>query len=371
VFVDDAVICQEAFMESLANQNSGVSRVFRARHAMVAAIVLAISTAPAFAQSTGLVTITPLGSHANELCRNDRALLFEDATGVRILYDPGRTVDEGDPRLGTVHVMLLSHAHTDHIGDARPNRSAPGTCATPAAGAANPDTNFVSIAASKGAAVFAAGELNSYLGRKIQALRGSATPGCPESGLESVTTVPTPSVCVASLRPGGSRSVTRSGAGAAVRIAAVQALHSNGINPNFIETPGVAPGLTGYGGGEAGFVIRFTNGLVVYLTGDSGMFGDMETIIARYYKPNLVVLNMSDTVTLGPDEASFTIKHLVRPTSVMPTHVNEQATSGGAIRSGTRVERFAALVQPFAEVVVPISDVPRQFDGEGRCVRCQ
>src|SRR5438874_8995312 len=92
--------------------------------------------------STGLVKITPLGTHSGELCRNDRALLFEDPAGVRILYDPGRTVDEADTRLGDVHVMLLSHAHTDHVGDVRPNTSAPRTCAVPASGAANPNTNF-------------------------------------------------------------------------------------------------------------------------------------------------------------------------------------------------------------------------------------
>ena len=31
------------------------------------------------------VRITPLGSHAGELCSRDRATLFEDPTGVRIL----------------------------------------------------------------------------------------------------------------------------------------------------------------------------------------------------------------------------------------------------------------------------------------------
>ena len=42
-----------------------------------------------------VVKITPLGSHAGEFCRNDRALLFEDPTGVRVLYDPGRTIAGG------------------------------------------------------------------------------------------------------------------------------------------------------------------------------------------------------------------------------------------------------------------------------------
>src|SRR5262245_36472097 len=135
------------------------------------------------AQGTDLVRITPLGSHSGELCRNDRALLFEDPSGVRILYDPGRTVDEGDPRLGDVHVMLLSHAHTDHIGDTRPNRGAPGTCAAPAAGPANANSNFVDIASLKNAAVIAPGELSDFLGRKIQGVRGSATAACNAVGL--------------------------------------------------------------------------------------------------------------------------------------------------------------------------------------------
>jgi len=318
----------------------------------------------------GLVKVTPLGSHAGEFCRNDRAILFEDPTGVLILYDPGRTVDEGDPRLGDVHVMLLSHAHTDHIGDARPNRTAPGTCAAPATGAVNANSNFVSIAAAKGAAVFVPGELSGFLGRKIQTLRGSATPACAEAGLANETTVPSSGTCTASLRPGGSRTVRRTGAGASVRIAAVLAFHSNGIPAALVETPGVAPGTSGYGGGEAGFVIRFTNGLTAYLSGDTGMFGDMEHVIARYYKPTLVVLNISDTVTLGPDEAAFVIRSYVRPTTVMPSHVNEQATSGGTLRPGTRTEVFRDRVREFADVVLPLSGVTRSFDGDGRCVGC-
>ena len=39
------------------------------------------------ANGQALVKVTPLGSHSGELCAQDRALLFEDPTGVRILYD--------------------------------------------------------------------------------------------------------------------------------------------------------------------------------------------------------------------------------------------------------------------------------------------
>jgi hypothetical protein len=46
-----------------------------------AAFALALAIAPANAQN---VKITPVGSHPNELCANDRATIFEDPTGVRI-----------------------------------------------------------------------------------------------------------------------------------------------------------------------------------------------------------------------------------------------------------------------------------------------
>ena len=84
-------------------------------------MALLLSQAPVSSQG-GLVQVTPLGSVAGELCASDRAILFEDPLGIRILYDPGRTVDESDGRLGTVDVVLLSHVHADHLGDVRPAR---------------------------------------------------------------------------------------------------------------------------------------------------------------------------------------------------------------------------------------------------------
>src|SRR5215469_4324967 len=75
------------------------------------------SRRPPVASGGPTVKIAPLGSQDGDFCRNDRAMIFEDPTGVRVLYDPGRTIAGAtDARLGDVHVMLLSHAHTDHIG---------------------------------------------------------------------------------------------------------------------------------------------------------------------------------------------------------------------------------------------------------------
>ena len=71
--------------------------------------------------------VTPLGTHAGELCNRDRAMIFEDPTGVRVLYDAGTSVLGGDDaRLGAVHVVLLSHARRSHGRPAPPARSRPG-----------------------------------------------------------------------------------------------------------------------------------------------------------------------------------------------------------------------------------------------------
>ena len=323
------------------------------------------------AQSGGLVKVTPLGSHTGELCAADRAMLFEDPSGVRILYDPGVTTDETDSRLGDVHAILLSHGHGDHIGNARLNRTSPGACGAPAATGASPNTNIAAIGAAKNAAVIIPGlELMGWMTLKIQAARGSAPGGCATGGLDNITDVPVAAPCVAVLQPGGTRSIRRGGQSALVRITAVQAVHGSNIPPAFVDAPGLAGGTTGYAGPAAGFVVRFSNGLTAYLTGDTGVFGDMQTIIANFYKPNLIVANMGDIFSMGPDDASNMIRFLVRPTTVLPSHVNEAATSGGAVVPGTRTEAFTRTANKFVDVVVPVSDTTLTFDGSGRCVGC-
>jgi len=324
------------------------------------------------ANGQALVKVTPLGSHSGELCAQDRALLFEDPTGARILYDPGFTTDETDPRLGDVHVILLSHPHPDHIGIARANHGG-GTCAAPARGAANSSSNVATIAALKNAAVMTAAEVTTLLGLKIQAIRGTATPACATSGLENETIVPL-SACTAVLGVGGRRTIRRGGASGSVRITGVQAIHNTMIPDALVDPPGLPPGITGYGGVAMGFVVQFTNGLTVYLTGDTGMFADMQQIISKFYRPNLVVINIGPGAngpnSMGPDDAVSTILNLVRPMTVMPSHVAEQATTGGAVRSNTWTERFIRNVRDYTNVVLPVSDVTLSFDGEGRCIGC-
>ena len=75
------------------------------RIAAAAALGAALSL-PVLAQT---VKVTPLGGIDGEFCAQDRALVFEDPNGTRILYDPGRTVAGAtDPRLGKIEIGRAS-----------------------------------------------------------------------------------------------------------------------------------------------------------------------------------------------------------------------------------------------------------------------
>ena len=81
-------------------------------------IAFAVTQMFTFVANASSVKITPLGSHDGEFCRFDRALIFEDPNGTRLIYDVGRTVAGAeDERLGDIDVILLSHVHGDHLGD--------------------------------------------------------------------------------------------------------------------------------------------------------------------------------------------------------------------------------------------------------------
>ena len=85
-----------------------------------------LSSLTAYSQT---VKITPLGSHDGEFCSRDRAMLFEDPDGTRLLFDAGRTIaGPEDPRLGEIDVVLLRGMHGDHLGDKRLSKVGNGTC---------------------------------------------------------------------------------------------------------------------------------------------------------------------------------------------------------------------------------------------------
>ena len=104
-----------------------------------------ILSLPVLAQT---VKVTPLGGIDGEFCPQDRALVFEDPNGTRILYDPGRTVaGASDPRLGKIDIILVSHMHGDHVGNAHNKEPNSGSCDKPDTSvSAMPNSSAVNIA---------------------------------------------------------------------------------------------------------------------------------------------------------------------------------------------------------------------------------
>src|SRR4051812_3627416 len=101
-----------------------------------------------FSVSAQTVKVTPLGGIDGEFCPQDRALVFEDPNGTRILYDPARTVAGAtDPRLGKIDIILVSHMHGDHVGNAHGAAPDSGTCDKPDVSvSALPYTTAVNVA---------------------------------------------------------------------------------------------------------------------------------------------------------------------------------------------------------------------------------
>lgn len=312
----------------------------------VAASFTTSGLGPSWAQT---VKVTPLGSHDGEFCRRDRAMLFEDPDGTRILYDAGMTVaGPNDPRLGKIDAVLLSSVHGDHIGAAAIPAVNAGKCGKPKTSVKMmPNSNTAEIIAKKGAVTYAGGEMRNFLRAKVKAAGGN------------------PKKQVNVLRFGGERKV------GGVRIAIVPVTHSNGVGPGFLDKSLgdelKKNGLTAYVGPDNGFILTFTNGLVAYLSGDSGISAEQETTVRRFYRAKLAVINAGGVFTSGPKEAAFSINELIKPNAVIPQHTNEAATQGGKLKPGTKTARFAGLVKGIP-VHIPLSGRTMEFDGNAKCV---
>ena len=142
--------------------------------------------------------------------------------GKRIILDPwvstNPSTPDGAKKVDNIDLMLVSHGHSDHTGDA------------------------VSIARATGAQVVAPYELSVWFQQK---------------GLKNVV----------GMNPGGTLRTH------GLSVTMVQAIHSSSID----EDDRII-----YAGVATGYVLRFEDGFTAYFAGDTSVFGDMRLIRDMY-----------------------------------------------------------------------------------------
>jgi L-ascorbate metabolism protein UlaG (beta-lactamase superfamily) len=104
---------------------------------------------------------------------------------------------------------------------------------------------------------------------------------------------------------------------------------------------------------------------VVYLSGDTGITAEQETVVRDHYNTKLVVMNIGDTYTTGPEEAAWVINNLIKPAAVIASHANQPSTQDGKVIAGTRVELFSKQSQ--VPVHIPLSGRSMSFNKAGTC----
>jgi L-ascorbate metabolism protein UlaG (beta-lactamase superfamily) len=171
-------------------------------------------------------------------------------SGQFALIDPWVTTNPKCPeslkKLSRLDAILLTHAHTDHMGDL--------------------------LALGKQFKPKIVVNFETYLYLDSKGLGGQCLPG----------------------NKGGTLQVGD------FKATMTHAFHSSSIDEN---------GQRLYAGEPAGFIVNLPGGVTLYHAGDTAVFGDMK-VIAEIYKPELVFLPIGDVYTMGPREAAFAIRLL-------------------------------------------------------------
>jgi L-ascorbate metabolism protein UlaG (beta-lactamase superfamily) len=228
------------------------------------------------------------------------AMRITTPTGKVILIDPWLINNPKTPAqyknldaVGKPDVILVTHAHGDHLGDA-------------------PD-----LAKKYNVPVYAPAGLNQSL------ITLGILP--PELSIRF------------------SKSGTITPIGPDIRITQVHAEHSSEL---LWKNPATGKDETHVGGEPVGFIIKLENGFTIYHMGDTGLFGDMR-FIASYYKPDLVMIPIGGHFVMDPKDAAFATREWLRPKYAIPMHY-------GTIPQlkGTPEEYIAALGKAPTKVMV-------------------
>lgn len=140
--------------------------------------------------------------------------------------------------------------------------------------------------------------------------------------------------------------------GPGIKITMVRAEHSSEIrhvDPTTNE-------ITVHPGGEpCGYVIEVENGFKIYHAGDTGVFADMK-FIGEYYSPDLALLPIGGHFTMGPTDAAYAVRNLLKTKTVIPMHYGTTR-----ILTGTPAEFKKALEGSSTRVIIMSPGETRAF----------
>ena len=166
--------------------------------------------------------------------------------------------------LDRVDLILLTHGHSDHVG------------------------NAVEIGKRTGAALVSNFDLNAAMVSVLD---------YPERQAGNETTG----------HLGGELSLLQ----CKVKVQFVPAWHGSSIQQGENAAPV-------YAGNPTGLIIALGDGPTIYHTGDTDLFSDM-ALVKRFHKIDIMLVCIGDHFTMGPARAAEAVK-LVAPKTVIPMH---------------------------------------------------
>ena len=132
-----------------------------------------------------------------------------------------------------------------------------------------------------------------------------------------------------------------------IKVTAVKAEHSSLL---VWKNPATDKNESHPAGEAVGYIIQLENGFKIWHMGDTGLFGDMK-FIAEHYKPDLVMIPIGGNFTMDPVDAAYAIRTWINPKFVMPMHYGSNP-----ITRGTLAEFEAAMQGHTSTKVVGIRE---------------